>query len=300
MMYHTPALLKESIDGLNINPAGIYVDATFGGGGHSGKIMSKLNKNGKLIAFDQDADAEKNAFNDDRLIFIRHNFKYMIHFLDYHQIKKVNGILADLGVSFHQFDTPQRGFSFGFSDATLDMRMNQDTGKTAKEILNKYTADQLARIFKHYGDVKMPGKIANAIEKGRAEQQVEHMEDLLSIIKPFIPKGREHKFLAKIFQALRVEVNDEMNNLKEFLRQAADVIEPGGRLVVIAYHSAEDRLVKRFMQTGNFEGSVKKDFYGNIISPFHMINKKVIMPDQEEIKVNSRSRSAKLRIAEKN
>lgn len=299
-MYHTPALLKESIDGLNINPAGIYVDATFGGGGHSGKIMSKLNKNGKLIAFDQDADAEKNAFNDDRLIFIRHNFKYMIHFLDYHQIKKVNGILADLGVSFHQFDTPQRGFSFGFSDATLDMRMNQDTGKTAKEILNKYTADQLARIFKHYGDVKMPGKIANAIEKGRAEQQVEHMEDLLSIIKPFIPKGREHKFLAKIFQALRVEVNDEMNNLKEFLRQAADVIEPGGRLVVIAYHSAEDRLVKRFMQTGNFEGSVKKDFYGNIISPFHMINKKVIMPDQEEIKVNSRSRSAKLRIAEKN
>lgn len=299
-MYHTPALLKESIDGLNINPAGIYVDATFGGGGHSGKIMSKLNKNGKLIAFDQDADAEKNAFNDDRLIFIRHNFKYMIHFLDYHQIKKVNGILADLGVSFHQFDTPQRGFSFGFSDATLDMRMNQDTGKTAKEILNKYTADQLARIFKHYGDVKMAGKIANAIEKGRAEQQVEHMEDLLSIIKPFIPKGREHKFLAKIFQALRVEVNDEMNNLKEFLRQAADVIEPGGRLVVIAYHSAEDRLVKRFMQTGNFEGSVKKDFYGNIISPFHMINKKVIMPDQEEIKVNSRSRSAKLRIAEKN
>ncbi|MFW6248467.1 MAG: 16S rRNA (cytosine(1402)-N(4))-methyltransferase RsmH [Bacteroidota bacterium] len=300
MMYHTPALLQESINGLNINPQGIYVDATFGGGGHSAKIMSKLNKNGKLIAFDQDADAEKNAFDDDRLIFIRHNFKYMIHFLDYHQIKKVNGILADLGVSFHQFDTPQRGFSFGFSDATLDMRMNQDIGKTANDILNQYSADQLARIFKHYGDVKMAGKIANAIEKGRAEQQVEHIEDLLSIIKPFIPKGREHKFLAKIFQALRIEVNDEMNSLKEFLLQAADVIAPGGRLVVIAYHSAEDRLVKRFMQTGNFEGNVKKDFYGNIISPFHLINKKVIMPDQEEIKTNPRSRSAKLRIAEKN
>lgn len=299
-MYHTPALLKESIRGLNINPQGIYVDATFGGGGHSGEIMSKLNENGKLIAFDQDADAEKNAFDDHRFTFIRHNFKYMIHFLDYHQIKQVNGILADLGVSFHQFDNSERGFSFGFSGAALDMRMNQDVETTAREILNQYTADQLAIIFKNYGDVKMAGKIAGAIEKGRNEHKIEQMQDLLNILKPFLPKGREHKFLAKIFQALRIEVNDEMNSLKEFLHQAAGVIAPGGRLVVIAYHSAEDRLVKRFMQTGNFEGSVKKDFYGNIISPFHPVNKKVIMPDQEEINTNIRSRSAKLRIAEKN
>lgn len=299
-MYHTPALLKESIHGLNINPQGIYVDATFGGGGHSGEIMSKLNENGRLIAFDQDADAEKNAFDDKRFTFIRHNFKYMIHFLDYHQIKQVNGILADLGVSFHQFDNSERGFSFGFSGAALDMRMNQDIETTAKDILNQYTADQLSGIFKNYGDVKMAGKIAGAIEKGRNEHKIEQMEDLLNILKPFLPKGREHKFLAKIFQALRIEVNDEMNSLKEFLLQAAGVIAPGGRLVVIAYHSAEDRLVKRFMQTGNFEGSVKKDFYGNVISPFHPVNKKVIMPDQEEINTNTRSRSAKLRIAEKN
>lgn len=297
MGYHTPVLLKESIDGLQIKPQGIYVDVTFGGGGHSREILKKLNE-GKLVAFDQDDDALSNLIDDDRFIFVNHNFRFLKNFLKYHKIEQVDGILADLGVSSHHFDKAERGFSFRY-DGKLDMRMNQSAKISAKDIINNYTEQQLAKIFWEYGELKNSRKLARAIVENRSGKQIETIKAFTDLMMPFIPKHAEHKFLAKIFQALRIEVNREMEFLKEMLLQTADTIKPGGRLVVITYHSLEDRLVKNFIRNGKFEGEAEKDFYGNVDVPFKAVNRKVITPDEKEIAENNRARSAKLRIAEK-
>ncbi|MFO8236440.1 MAG: 16S rRNA (cytosine(1402)-N(4))-methyltransferase RsmH [Bacteroidales bacterium] len=297
-MYHQPVLLKESIAGLNIDPNGIYVDATYGGGGHS-KLIIKHLTNGKIIAFDQDKEAEANVIQNDRLIFIRHNFKYMKNFLKYMGFYTVDGILADLGVSSHHLNTPERGFSYRFDDVPLDMRMNQNANLTAQYIINHYHAKNLSEVLKKYGEIRKTYPLVSAILKYREKKEIQTAEELVKVLDPFIPVRTKNKFLSRIFQALRIEVNREIENLKAFLQQSLEVLKPQGRLCVISYHSLEDKLVKNFLKTGNFEGKIDKDFYGNVYSPFKLINKKIIMPGKEEIEDNKRARSARLRIAEK-
>lgn len=297
-IYHVPALLKESVDGLHIRPDGIYVDVTFGGGGHSREILSRLNENGRLYGFDQDRDAEKNSIHDERFTFVKSNFRYLSNFMDWYGIEKIDGLLADLGVSSHHFDDETRGFSFRF-EGDLDMRMNKDGGKTASEILNNSSEQELADIFYFYGELGPARAIAKAIVTRRKKEAIITVPDFLDILRPFFNREKEKKQMAQAFQALRIATNQEMEALKEMLVQAAELLKEGGRLSVITYHSLEDRLVKNFFKTGNFEGEVKKDFYGNIESPFKMINSKVITPNEDEIERNPRSRSAKLRIVEK-
>lgn len=298
LTYHVPVLLKESVDGMNICPNGTYVDVTFGGGGHSREILSRLEKDGRLLGFDQDEDAERNIVDDPRFIFVRSNFRYLHNFLRYHDIEKVDAILADLGVSSHHFDDSERGFSFRFNGA-LDMRMNKRAGLTAADVVNTYAEERLADIFYLYGELKNSRKLASVIVKARANGQIKTIGEFLEIIKPLFGREREKKELAKVFQALRIEVNQEMEALKEMLTAATEALKPGGRLVVITYHSLEDRMVKNIMKTGNVEGKTTQDFFGNLQTPFKLVNNKVIVPDEEEIERNPRSRSAKLRIAEK-
>ena len=297
--YHVPVMLNESLDGLNINPKGIFVDVTFGGGGHSREILKRLDQSGRLYGFDQDADAVENIPDDERLVFVRSNFRYLYNFMRYYDAAgQVNGILADLGVSWHHLDDATRGFSFRF-DSALDMRMNQQASLTAADVLNGYSEEEISNIFTQYGELRNARRLASAILKARAEKPIATVGDLLEIVKPFEGFDKEKKFLAQVFQALRIEVNDEMSALRDMLRQTMQVLAPGGRLVVITYHSLEDRIVKDFMKTGNFSGEIVKDFYGNIERPFRLINNKVIVPTEEEININPRARSAKLRIAEK-
>ena len=298
LTYHVPVLLKESVEGMNICPNGTYVDVTFGGGGHSREILSRLEKDGRLLGFDQDEDAERNIVDDPRFIFVRSNFRYLHNFLRYHNIEKVDAILADLGVSSHHFDDSERGFSFRF-DGALDMRMNKRAGLTAADVVNTYAEERLADIFYLYGELKNSRKLASVIVKARANGQIKTIGEFLEIIKPLFGREREKKELAKVFQALRIEVNQEMEALKEMLTAATEALKPGGRLVVITYHSLEDRMVKNIMKTGNVEGKTTQDFFGNLQTPFKLVNNKVIVPDEEEIERNPRSRSAKLRIAEK-
>ncbi len=296
--YHIPVLLQESLEGMNIQPKGIYVDVTFGGGGHSREILNRLASEGHLFGFDQDADAEQNIPNNPRFTFVRSNFRYLYNFMRYHQVAgKIDGLLADLGVSSHHFDDQERGFSFRF-DGLLDMRMNTRAGKTAADILNTYPEEELANVFYLYGELKVSRKLAATIVKARAEKPIKTIGELLEVVKPFVGKDKEKKFLAQVFQALRIEVNDEMRALKEMLCGTLKVLKPRSRLVVITYHSLEDRLVKNFLKAGNFEGKAEKDFFGNVKSPFRLVNNKVIVPSDEEIERNPRSRSAKLRIAE--
>lgn len=297
-VYHVPVLLNESVDGLDIQPNGIYVDVTFGGGGHSREILSRLGKNGHLYSFDQDADAEKNIIDDKRFTFVRSNFRYLKNWMKYYGVNQVNGLLADLGVSSHHFDDETRGFSFRF-DTPLDMRMNKRAGQTAADLLNKAEEEKLADIFYLYGEMKNARRLAAAIIKKRAEKTICTTQDLLDAISAMLPKEREKKDLAKIFQALRIEVNHEMDALKEMLKGATELLSDGGRLSVITYHSLEDRIVKNVMKAGNAEGKVEQDFFGRIKSPFQLISGKVITPSEEEQQQNPRSRSAKLRIAEK-
>ena len=296
--YHVPVLLRESIDGLDIKPDGVYVDVTFGGGGHSREILQRLGKKGHLYSFDQDEDAEGNIPNDDRFTFVRSNFRYLRNWMRYYGVEHIDGLLADLGVSSHHFDDETRGFSFRF-DAPLDMRMNKRAGMTAADILNNYNEEQLADVFYIYGELKNARKIAATIVKARNEKTIETTGDLLKITEDLLPKTREKKEAAKLFQALRIEVNHEMDALKEMLNGACDVLRDGGRLSVITYHSLEDRIVKNFMKAGNVEGKVKQDFFGRIEAPFKQVGGKVITPSEEEQQHNPRSRSAKLRIAEK-
>jgi len=299
-IYHIPALLHESVDGMNIHSDSICVDVTFGGGGHSREILSRLGKNGHLYAFDQDKDAIGNIREDNRFTFVHSNFRYLKNFIRYYNVEEVDAVLADLGVSSHHFDDEGRGFSFRFDDSPLDMRMNQKGGKTAAQILNTYSEERLADVFYLYGELKQSRRIASVIVKARKEKPYKKISDLLQTLASFVGRGeKEKKVLAQAFQALRIEVNEEMEVLKEMLDQALDVLKPGGRLVVITYHSLEDRLVKNFFKTGNFEGKVEKDFFGNIETPFRLINNRVIVPGHEEEEKNPRSRSAKLRIAEK-
>ena len=295
--YHIPVLPDESIAGLNIHAGANVVDATFGGGGHSREILRHLGE-GRLFAFDQDKDAAGNSIKDNRLFFIRHNFRYLKNFLRFYNIEKVDAVFADLGVSSHDFDVPERGFSFRF-DGRLDMRMNQNSSLDAAEVVNQYTAEQLISIFRLYGEIKNAGRLVSEIVKSRALGIIETTSQLKEIVSKCAPRTLENKYLAQVFQALRIEVNDEMEALKEFLLATLDVLKVGGRLVVITYHSLEDRLCKNFIRSGNFEGKIEKDFYGNPIAPFKMVNRKVIQAGEVELKKNPRSRSAKLRIAEK-
>ena len=296
--YHVPVLLKESVDGLEIKPDGVYVDVTFGGGGHSREILSRLGAGGRLYSFDQDEDAERNIVSDERFTFVRSNFRYLKNWMRYYGIEEIDGLLADLGVSSHHFDDETRGFSFRF-DAPLDMRMNKRSGKTAADIVNTYGEEQLSDIFYIYGELKNARRIASAIVKARAEKHIETTSDLLQVLGINEDNGLWKKDAAKLFQALRIEVNHEMDALKEMLNGARDLICEGGRLSVITYHSLEDRLVKNMMKAGNVEGKVKQDFFGRTESPFRQIGGKVIVPDEEEQVRNPRSRSAKLRIGEK-
>ena len=296
--YHIPVLMKDSVDGLNIGSAGIYVDVTFGGGGHSREILSRLDADGHLYSFDQDADAEKNIINDNRLTFVRSNFRYLKNWMRYYGVDHIDGLLADLGVSSHHFDDESRGFSFRF-DAPLDMRMNKRDGTTAADVVNTYDEERLADIFYLYGELKNSRKIAAALVKARAAHKIETTQDFIGAVESLFRREREKKDMAKLFQALRIEVNNEMTALKEMLRSATELLRPGGRLSVITYHSLEDRIVKNVMKTGNTEGKMKQDFFGRIETPFTLINNKVITPDDEELANNPRSRSAKLRIAEK-
>ena len=296
--YHVPVLLQESIDGLDIKPDGVYVDVTFGGGGHSKEILRRLGKNGHLYSFDQDEDAEQNIVDDPRFTFVRSNFRYLRNWMRYYQVDHIDGLLADLGVSSHHFDDETRGFSFRF-DAPLDMRMNKRAGMTAAEILNTYSEEQLADILYIYGELKNARKIAAMIVKTRSEQPIQTTGDLMNATEKLFQREREKKEMAKMFQALRIEVNHEMDALKEMLNGATEVLCEGGRLSVITYHSLEDRIVKNFMKAGNVEGKVKQDFFGRSEAPLRAITNKVIIPDEEEQERNPRSRSAKLRIAEK-
>lgn len=296
--YHIPVMLNECMEGLAIKPDGVYVDVTFGGGGHSREILSRLGKKGTLYGFDQDADAENNIPEDDRFVFVRSNFRYLSNFMRFHGETEIDGLLADLGVSSHHFDDKDRGFSFRFQ-GMLDMRMNTRAGKTAADILNTYTEEALSTLFYLYGELKNSRKLASVIVKARETKPLETIDEFLALITPYIGKDKEKKMLAQVFQALRIEVNDEMRALREMLQQAMRLLKPGGRLVVMTYHSLEDRLVKNFFKSGNFEGTISQDFFGNIQSPFRLINNKVITPSSEEVEVNPRSRSAKLRIAEK-
>ena len=297
-VYHIPVLLKESVDAMDITPEGTYVDVTFGGGGHSREILSRLSGKGRLFSFDQDEDAERNITDNPHFTFVRSNFRYLENFLRYHEADEVDAILADLGVSSHHFDDSDRGFSFRF-DGDLDMRMNKRSGKTAADILNTYDEEKLADIFYLYGELKNSRKIAAYIVRSRAIEPIRTINNFLDIIKPLFGREREKKELAKVFQALRIEVNQEMEALREMLEASVRALKPGGRLVVITYHSLEDRMVKNMMKTGNIEGKMEKDFFGKVITPFRLVNNKVIVPDAEEIERNPRSRSAKLRIAEK-
>ncbi|MDR0732709.1 MAG: 16S rRNA (cytosine(1402)-N(4))-methyltransferase RsmH [Dysgonamonadaceae bacterium] len=293
--YHIPVLLNEAVDGLNIRPGGIFVDVTFGGGGHSREILKRLNGTGSLYGFDQDDEAEKNAPTDKSFTFIGSNFRYLSNFMDWNGVEKIDGLLADLGVSWRHFDDETRGFSFRF-DGNLDMRMNRQSAKTAADVLNTYPEKTLADIFYRYGELKNSRAIAGAIIRAR---EIRTVSDFQNILKPFFSREKEKKQMAQAFQALRIEVNDELEALKEMLLQATGLLKSGGRLAVISYHSLEDRPVKNFFKTGNFEGVVQKDFYGNVLAPFRLINNKVIVPCREETEKNPRSRSAKLRIAEK-
>ena len=308
--YHVPVLLKESVDGLNIQSGGVYVDVTFGGGGHSSEILSRLDEQAHLYSFDQDADAEQNVMrsevggerrfvDDPRFTFVRSNFRYLKNWMRYYGVESINGLLADLGVSSHHFDDESRGFSFRF-DAQLDMRMNKRAGKTAADIVNDYDEEALANLFYLYGEIKQSRRLAAAVVKARSQQRIVTTQDLLGILEPIFKREREKKDLAKVFQALRIEVNHEMDALKEMLKSATELLKPGGRLSVITYHSLEDRIVKNIMKTGNVEGKRIQDFYGRIETPFTLINNKVIVPSENEQQENPRSRSAKLRIAEKN
>ena len=292
--YHTPVLLKESVDGMQISGPEICIDVTFGGGGHSREILRHLDNDGHLYSFDQDGDAEKNAPDDKRFTFVRGNFRYIYNFMHYHNCTEVDAILADLGVSGHHFDDETRGFSFRF-DTELDMRMNKRGGETAAELINRAQEEELTRIFRMYGELKCAHKLAARIIKARSTKSITRVNELIEIAKPFCPPQREKKELAKVFQALRIEVNKEVEALQEMLISAKDLLKPGGRLVVITYHSIEDRIVKNFMKSGNFEGKIEQDFFGRVTSPFDA--KKVIMPSTEELERNPRSRSAKLRIA---
>lgn len=296
-MYHNPVLLQTSIDGLNIRPDGTYVDVTFGGGGHSARILEQLNENGRLIAFDQDPDAARNTLQDNRFQFVPYNFCHLKKFLQYYQAYPVDAILADLGVSSFQFDTPERGFSHRF-DGELDMRMNRNKGLSAAQIINEYPVQKLADIFRQYGELPNARQIALHIDKAR-ETKITSTAQLVDILTPLLPHNKENKTLSQIFQALRIEVNSELDVLRDFLSQTADALKPGGRLAIISYHSLEDRLVKNFMKSGNFDGNIEKDFYGNPLTPFNLITRKAIVPDEKEIAENPRARSAKLRIAEK-
>jgi 16S rRNA (cytosine1402-N4)-methyltransferase len=298
MLYHKPVLLEECINGLHIKPEGIYVDCTFGGGGHSREILKYL-KNGKLIAFDQDSDARENNIADDRFIFAESNFRFLKNFLKYHNIARVDGILADLGVSWHHFDTPERGFSIRF-DGNLDMRMNQNSGLTAETIINEYTLANLDKIFREYAEVHNAHQLAKVIISARENARINRVFQFIEIISSCVPKKNNNQYLAQIFQALRIAVNQEMKALKEMLLQTIEVLSSGGYLVVITYHSLEDKLVKNFMKTGNFEGKLEKDFYGNMIAPLKLLNNRVIIPSEKELAENNRSRSAKLRIAMRN
>lgn len=308
--YHVPVLLKESVDGLNIQSGGVYVDVTFGGGGHSSEILSRLDEQAHLYSFDQDADAEQNVMrsevgaerrfvDDPRFTFVRSNFRYLKNWMRYYGVESIDGLLADLGVSSHHFDDESRGFSFRF-DAQLDMRMNKRAGKMAADIVNDYDEEALANLFYLYGEIKQSRRLAAAVVKARSQQRIATTQDLLGILEPIFKREREKKDLAKVFQALRIEVNHEMDALKEMLKSATELLKPGGRLSVITYHSLEDRIVKNIMKTGNVEGKRIQDFYGRIETPFTLINNKVIVPSENEQQENPRSRSAKLRIAEKN
>ena len=304
--YHIPVLLNESIDGLNLQPGGIYVDVTMGGGGHSHEILKRLDANAHLYSFDQDADAEANLkqnhgddlLNDERFTFVRSNFRYLKNWMRYHGVEQIDGLLADLGVSSHHFDDESRGFSFRF-ESPLDMRMNKRSSKTAADIVNNYAEEALADIFYLYGELKNSRKIASLLVKARQEKKIETTGDFIAVVEPLFKREREKKDLAKLFQALRIEVNGEMSALKELLTSVVDILKPGGRLSVITYHSLEDRIVKNIMKAGNIEGKIEQDFFGRINTPFKLINNKVIVPTDEEQEQNPRSRSAKLRIAEK-
>lgn len=296
--YHVAVLLRESVDGLDIKPGGIYVDVTFGGGGHSREILRRLDKTSHLYSFDQDADAENNIVSDERFTFVRSNFRYLRNWMRYYGVEHIDGLLADLGVSSHHLDDESRGFSFRF-DAPLDMRMNKRGGKTAANIVNEYSEEQLSDIFYLYGELKNARKIASQLVKVRQEHLIETTGDILNAVGSLFPKDREKKEMAKLFQALRIEVNHEMDALRDMLNAASDLLGKGGRLSVITYHSLEDRIVKNMMKAGNVEGKVKQDFFGRIEAPFKTFNNKPIIPDEEELARNPRSRSAKLRIAEK-
>ena len=296
--YHIPVLCDQTIDLLQINPEGTYVDVTFGGGGHSRAIMSRLGEGGRLLGFDQDMDAYNNRIDDARFIFVRSNFRYLSNFLRYHAIEGVDGILADLGVSSHHFDDQTRGFSFRF-DGNLDMRMNQYAGKSAADVVNTYSEEALADVFYLYGELKSARKIARAIVNNRSKSAITEVKDLLRVLQPYVGRDKEKKELAQIFQALRIEVNDEMVALQKLLQSSLEALKPGGRMAVLTYHSLEDRLVKNFFRSGNLEGKIEKDFYGNVLSPWKLVNNKVIVADEQELTQNPRSRSAKLRVAEK-
>lgn len=299
-VYHVPVLLKESVDGLNITEGGNFVDVTFGGGGHSKEIYSRMDKNGHLYSFDQDADAEKNAdgFDTKRFTFVRSNFRFLKNFMRYYGVEHIGGLLADLGVSSHHFDDSARGFSFRF-EGKLDMRMNQRASMTAADVVNTYEEERLADVLYLYGELKQSRKIAAALVKARQEKPIETIGDLMEVSKTFFRNEREKKDMAKLFQALRIEVNHEMDALKEMLKSATEMLKPGGRLVIITYHSLEDRIVKNLMKTGNVEGKEDKDFFGKVNTPYRLVNRQVIVPTDEEMTRNPRSRSAKLRIAEK-
>lgn len=296
--YHKPVLLTESVDGLDIRPGGIYVDVTFGGGGHSREILSRMDPTAHLYSFDQDADAEKNIVDDDRFTFVRSNFRYLKNWMRYYGVDHIDGLLADLGVSSHHFDDETRGFSFRF-DAPIDMRMNKRAGKTAADILNDYDEGRLSDLFFIYGELKNSRRLAAAIVKARAEKAIRTTSDLIAVTEPFMPKERQKKDMAKMFQALRIEVNREMEALKEMLTAAVELLAPGGRLSVITYHSLEDRMVKNVMKTGNVEGRVEKDFFGRSSAAIRQTQGKPVVPSAEEQHDNPRSRSAKLRVAVK-
>ncbi|MRX48071.1 16S rRNA (cytosine(1402)-N(4))-methyltransferase RsmH [Pedobacter puniceum] len=295
-VYHVPVMLRECIEGLAIQPEGVYVDVTFGGGGHSREIMKHLGDDGVLVAFDQDEDAKQNIIDDEKFVFVDQNFRFLKNNLRAHDLIPVDGILADLGVSSHQFDVPERGFSIRF-DGDLDMRMDQSSGLTAKEVVNTYEEEDLHKIFGIYGEIQNAKSLARTIVTARLNAPIETISQLKAVIHKLIPRGKENKYLAQVFQALRIEVNQEMEALKDFLEQTAEVLKPGGRLVVMSYHSLEDRLVKNFMAKGKFSGEVDKDFFGNEIKPFKVLTKKSVTASEEEIKINNRARSARLRIA---
>lgn len=297
--YHIPALLTETINGLEIKPNGTYVDVTFGGGGHSRAILSHLDSDGRLFSFDQDMDAYANRIDDPRFTFIHGNFRFLSNFLRYHKVTEVDGILADLGVSFHHFDDGKRGFSFRYGEGVLDMRMNRDDSLDARKVIAEYDVDALTRMFKLFGELKNARRIAEALVKARSSREIVTIADLLDIVKPFINPRQEKKELAQVFQALRMEVNHEVDALAGFLSQTLKVLKPGGKLAIITYHSIEDRMVKNFMRSGNIDGKVETDFFGRSQTPIRPVNNKVIVPTEEEVERNPRSRSAKLRVAEK-